>query len=75
MKTVGDVLDDIESGSKYPNPDEPCFVIRGRDPLAEQAILAWGELAINAKVNTSKIAGAIEAAKACAAWPSKRLPD
>lgn len=74
-RTVAEAVGELQNVYKYPSPDEPCFIIRGRDPLAMDTILAWVHAATKNGVNPSKIAGAITTARACAAWPSKRLPE
>lgn len=59
---------------EYP-PDEPVFVLRGGDTLAESVILFWVREAIRAGVPTDKIHGAVGVAKECRDWPHKKVPD
>ncbi len=55
--------------------DEPLFVLRGRDPLAEVAVKHWGARAYIAKVNPDKVSGALEVADRMALVANRRLPS
>lgn len=57
------------------NHNEPVFVLRGRDTLAESTILFWVREAIRAGAPTDKIHGAVGIAKECRDWPHKKIPD
>lgn len=65
----------LEDGNKFPDDEEPVFLLRGRDPLTEATILFWVREAIRTGVNTRKIHGAVSVAADCQAWKSKRQAD
>ena len=56
-------------------PEEPLFILRGRDPLAAQATRAWASLAHNAGVDPAIIEQALKQADRLEAWSPKALPD
>jgi hypothetical protein len=56
-------------------PGEPCFTLRGRDPLAHSVIMIWAADAEAAGVSREKVADARSIAARMNAWPAKRLPD
>lgn len=54
--------------------EEPVFILRGRDPLAPQAIRFYSKL--RRKNGDSKGAAAcLKAAQKLSDWPQKRMPD
>ena len=57
------------------NPDEPVFILRGRDVLAPAAVFAWARLAERYGVGVNKLAGALDAASKMLTWPGRRMPD
>lgn len=57
-------------------PDEPVFVLCGRDRLAPTAIKAWIEAARISNVPDHKLESAHEAIEAMEGWPGDRhYPD
>ena len=69
------VSEAIEYLKQLNNQNEPVFVLRGRDTLAESVILFWVREAIRCGVPTMKIHGATGIANACREWPNKKIPD
>lgn len=71
----------VRNGVKYllelinDSPDEPIFILRGRDKLAPYAILEWARLAENAGVSEEKVCGAIKTCHEMRQYPLTRLPD
>jgi len=56
-------------------PEEPVFILRGRDPLAAQTVYDWAARAERHNVNSAKVHGALEAGSAMLHWPTKKMPD
>lgn len=61
--------------TKILDPDEPLFILRGRDPLAVVSVLRWVHEAKEAKINPEKIREAEDVVLAMLAYPKKKLPD
>lgn len=55
--------------------DEPVFILRGQDQLAEEVVNFWADLAERAEVRSGKVADARLVAQEMAAWPTKKRPD
>jgi hypothetical protein len=55
--------------------NEPIFVLRANDALAEDAVRHWAAHALYKGVPAEKVKGALEIADAMNAWPSKKIPD
>lgn len=55
--------------------DEPIFVLRASDELAEHAVRHWAAKAAVAGVPGTKVKDALDVADAMRAWPTKKLPD
>jgi hypothetical protein len=57
--------------------DEPIFVLRAQDKLADRAVDKWCDLAIAAGVsaNNPKIREARHVAALMRKWPRRKLPD
>lgn len=60
---------------KVDDPDEPLFVLRGRDPLAAVAVLRWIHEAKDSGVNALKVDEAEDIAVRFLAYRPKKLPD
>lgn len=60
---------------KITNPEEPIFILRGRDTLASIAVLDWARAAEGAGVREQKVCDAIKVAVKMRAWSPTRLPD
>ncbi|MDZ4344116.1 MAG: hypothetical protein U1E51_16980 [Candidatus Binatia bacterium] len=65
-------------------PDEPLFVLRGQDELAEEVVEYWAHLASGGQPAhyvtmqgriTPKAQEALNCAEAMRAWPVKKFPD
>jgi hypothetical protein len=56
-------------------PDEPVFILRGRDPLASATINHWCALHQLHGGDPAKRSGATLVASELLAWPEKKLPD
>lgn len=61
--------------TKIDDPEEPLFLLRGRDPLASIAVLRWVYEAKEVKVNPAKIRQAEDVILDMLAYPNKKLPD
>jgi hypothetical protein len=57
------------------NPNEPVFILRGRDMLAPAAVFAWARSAERHGVGLKKLAGAWDVAGKMLSWPGRRMPD
>jgi hypothetical protein len=55
--------------------NEPIFVLRANDELAEQVVRHWAARAAVAGVPGAKVKEALDVADAMRAWPAKKLPD
>ncbi len=55
--------------------DEPIFVLRATDVLAEEAVRHWAAHALYKGVPPAKVQEALGVADAMRAWPTKKLPD
>ncbi|MGH3053363.1 MAG: hypothetical protein ACRDL7_00105 [Gaiellaceae bacterium] len=55
--------------------NEPIFILRGRDLLAEDTVLHWARLAKAKKVNESKVEQAFVCAAVMLAYRPQRMPD
>lgn len=71
MATKREVLIQLEN---IPD-DEPLFLLRGQDELAEHTILDWCERANMSNVSISKIQGALQCALKMEDWKFKKTPD
>jgi hypothetical protein len=57
------------------HPDEPVFILCGRDMFAWEAVMAWIVAARRAGVNPAKIDEAQGLLKLMEEWPMKKRPD
>lgn len=55
--------------------DEPIFVLRATDALAEDAVRHWAAHALYKGVPAAKVQEALEVADAMNRWPDKKIPD
>ena len=55
--------------------DEPIFVLRATDILAEDAVRHWAAHALYKGVPATKVQDALDVADAMREWPRKKLPD
>lgn len=55
--------------------DEPIFVLRATDALAEDAVRHWAARALYKGVAPTKVEEALNVADQMKAWPHKKLPD
>lgn len=55
-------------------PDEPCFVVRGRDAIGAATVRAWAAFAKSIGVPQVKVDNALMIADAMDAWPLKQIP-
>jgi hypothetical protein len=55
--------------------DEPIFVLRANDEIAETTVRHWAAVAIVRGVDGAKVLQALEVADAMRDWPRKKLPD
>lgn len=55
--------------------DEPIFVLRASDALAEEAVRHWAAHALVKGVAPAKVQSALEVADEMRAWPRKKIPD
>lgn len=55
--------------------DEPIFVLRANDALAETTVRHWAAVAVVRGVDGQKIKEALDVADAMRDWPRKKLPD
>lgn len=53
-------------------PDEPMFILLGRDPLAPETVLDWARRREATRGPTSKVEEARECAKAMMAWADRK---
>lgn len=60
---------------KVQSPDEPVFLLRGRDVLAAPTIAQWIQDAQAAGVNPAKLTEARACLSDFHLWPEKRKPD
>lgn len=60
---------------KIREPNEPVFILRGRDVLAGQTVGAWIRAAEGAGVNRPKIMEAQQAMSDLLAYEPKKIPD
>jgi hypothetical protein len=58
----------------YP-PKEPVFILRGRDQLAIQGVIAWIQYAKTCGVPKRKIRGAMRTLCSMRTYVPKRMPD
>jgi len=56
------------------DPEEPVFVLRARDVLADEVVDYWCNLATGAGVPMDKLVDARGCAAAMRIWPVKQLP-
>lgn len=61
--------------TKIKDPDEPLFLLRGKDALAYQTVLHWIVIANSSRVNFSKVDKASEVLDSMLKYQDKRLPD
>jgi hypothetical protein len=52
-------------------PDEPMFVLLGRDPMAPMLVEQWGHMRVAAGEDPAKVAEADECARQMRAWLAK----
>lgn len=57
------------------DPDEPIFVLCGRDPGAAKCVRDWASRACIAGVPAQKISDALKVAEQMDEWPNKKRPD
>jgi hypothetical protein len=55
--------------------DEPVFVLRAQDKLADQLVDSWADLVELGRGPSAKVVEARELAEAMRAWPSRKFPD
>lgn len=55
-------------------PDEPVFVLRGRDSLADLIVHRWAVAAERAGSPKAKVESAQAVARLMKKWPVKRVP-
>ena len=60
---------------KIDSPDEPIFILRGRDILAANTVLLWAQLAEVNGVREQKVCDALKVAAAMREWTPTRFPD
>jgi hypothetical protein len=75
MKAIDEVkwlIDGLASGDI--NPDEPLFTLRGRDPNAGAAVVAWGVASHAIGVPDKKVNDARALAAEMTHWPIKQTP-
>lgn len=60
----------LNDGSLH--PDEPLFVIRGRDTAASSAVMIWSIIAKLAGASDEKVAGGMKIANKMEDWPVKQ---
>lgn len=63
-----------EFDAKGFTPDEPIFILRGRDQLASASVRHWVAKCYVANVNAEKLVDASEIAELMEAFPGRRLP-
>lgn len=61
--------------TKIEDPEEPLFLLRGRDPLAAVSVLRWVHEAKESHVNPAKVRQAEDVVLNMLAYPNKKLPD
>lgn len=55
--------------------DEPIFILRGQDQLADTVVDYWASLARGAGVDMARVTEARNLADAMRAWPKRKIPD
>ena len=55
--------------------DEPVFILRGQDMLADSLVATWAILASKHGCNREKITEALSLAEKMRAWPNRKFPD
>lgn len=55
--------------------EEPLFILRAQDRLAEEAVRWWALYCEQMGVDEAKVAEARSAADAMSAWPNRKMPD
>lgn len=63
-----------EYDAKGYHPEEPIFILRGRDTLAADAVQHWVAKGYLLSVNPDKLVSAAAIAERMAVFPGRRLP-
>jgi hypothetical protein len=53
-------------------PDEPMFILLGRDPMAGALVRMWAEMRANTGENSAKVKEALDCADALDAWAESK---
>lgn len=56
-------------------PDEPIFILRGRDVCAPEAVRKWARMALDAGCPREKVDEALACADKMEAYPNRKYPD
>jgi len=73
MATKNQIIETLVT--KVHDPDEPLFLLRGRDPLAYETVKKWAYLALEAGVNPIKVEEAIDCGIRMNEYHPKKKPD
>ena len=68
------VAEQIEVMKGWPQ-DEPVFVLRGQDELAEAVAQHWCVVAVARQVNMEKVSSAFSVVAEMGKWNPKKMPD
>ncbi len=55
--------------------EEPCFILRGQDDCAVEAVRFYAELVLARGGSAAMAEAALQQADAMSCWPTKKLPD
>ncbi len=73
MATKNQIIETLVT--KVHDPEEPLFLLRGRDPFAPEVVRQWAEIADLNNVNTIKVEEAKDCATRMQEYEPKRKPD